>query len=233
MIPNNELPKFELKLPSSGRKTSFRPFTVREEKLLLMAVESNDNKDIIDTTLQVIQNCCLDKSLEVDKLPFFDIDYIFIALRAKSIGESITVDYTCGNCSHVFPGKIDISQHKVKKSDRKKNIDLGNMIFTMKYPNYATMKIINEDEHIINKKTAVIVGSIHYVTQKDQVYHVGKDMFEGEAFELIEGLTRGQFKKLEEFVDDFPTVVVENKTKCPKCKNESTQEYDDFTSFFV
>lgn len=234
MKPHNDLPTFEVKLPSNGKKLSMRPFTVREEKLLLMAVESGDVKDIIETTLQVVNNCIQDVTIDIDKLPFFDIDYLFITLRSKSVGEKISVEYTCSKCDAKYPSSIDMQNCKVEKnSNIKKNVDLGNMIFTMKYPTYATMKIINEDDHIINKKIEIIYGSTEYVTQKDRVYKVDVDMSKEETIELIEELTQGQFKKLEEFVDNFPSFLIESKTKCPKCKTEHIVQYKDFSRFFV
>lgn len=234
MRPNNDLPTFEVKLPSNGKKIALRPFTVKEEKLLLMAVESGDVKDIIATTLQVVNNCIQDVTIDIDKLPFFDIDYLFITLRSKSVGEKISVEYTCNKCDAKYPSNIDIQNCKIDKNSAiKKNIDLGNMVFTMKFPTYSTMKIINENEHIINKKIEIIYGSTEYVTQKDRVYKVDVDMSREETIELIEELTQGQFKKLEEFVDNFPSFLIESKTKCPKCKTEHIVQYKDFSRFFV
>lgn len=234
MKPHNDLPTFEVKLPSNGKKLSMRPFTVREEKLLLMAVESGDVKDIIETTLQVVRNCIQEGTADLDKLPFFDVDYLFIALRAKSIGEKVAVEYTCSNCDAKYKSEIDIQNCKVDKNPAiKKNIDLGNMVFTMKYPTYATMKVLNENNHDVDKKIEIIYGATEYVTQKETVYKVDVDMSKKETIELIEGLTQSQFKKLEEFVDNFPSFMVENKSKCPKCKTEHIVQYKDFSRFFV
>ena len=95
MLPKIDVPIYNVKLPSTGQELSVRPFLVKEEKMLLMAVKSDDAQEIIRTTKQVINNCIVSPEIDVDTLPFFDIDYLFIALRAKSVGESIDVNFIC------------------------------------------------------------------------------------------------------------------------------------------
>ena len=97
MLPKIDVPTYTLKLPSSEQELTVRPFLVKEEKLLLMAVKSDDPQEIIRTTKQVINNCIISPEINVDTLPFFDIDYLFIALRAKSIGETIELNFICQN----------------------------------------------------------------------------------------------------------------------------------------
>ena len=107
-LPKIDVPTYDVTLPSSGKEIRIRPFLVKEEKLLLMAVESKDSENIIKTTKQVINNCIVSGDIDLDKIPFFDVDYLFIALRAKSIGEKIEVNYRCNNnvggqpCNGVF-----------------------------------------------------------------------------------------------------------------------------------
>ena len=140
-LPKIDLPTYDVKLPSSGQIVKIRPFLVKEEKLLLMAVESDDTNEIINVTKQVINNCIINNDVNVEALPFFDVDYLFIALRAKSVGESIEVKFTCNNmvndamCNNVFPANIDIANCEIVKDDTIKNIvDLGkNIKLKMKY----------------------------------------------------------------------------------------------------
>lgn len=241
MLPKIDLPIYELKLPSNGKTVRVRPFIVKEEKLLLIALESNDNQEIINTTKQIINNCLIDEDVNVDSLPFFDIDYLFIALRAKSIGESIDIKFTCNNtlpdgnpCGATFPSKIDISNYKVNKDESIKNeIFMPNDIMVkMKYPNYTTMKLIMDNDTIINKKVGVISNSIELIKQKDKIYTT-KDLTKNELVEFVENLTQENFKKLEYFVDHFPSFVIKTSAKCSKCKYKHELEYKDFTSFFV
>ena len=238
-IPKIDLPIYELKLPSSGKEIRVRPFVVKEEKLLLMAAESDDTDEIIKTTKQIVNNCIIDEKIDIDNLPFFDIDYLFIALRAKSIGEKIDMSFTCNNtvddvtCRHVFDVPIDIADAKVVIPEKiSKKIDLGNsMIIKMKYPTYSIMKVIDSNDSIINKKIKVMANCIESISTKDKVLTT-KDFTKKEAEEYIESLTSEQFMKIEEFVDNFPYFMVELNHKCQKCGYDHHIEYRDFASFF-
>lgn len=240
MLPKIDLPIYELKLPSNGKSIKVRPFLVREEKLLLMAIESGNDEEIIETTKQVINNCLLDEEINIEKLPFFDIDYLFIALRAKSIGESISVKFTCNSyvngkvCGHTFPANIDISNcETIMREDVSSSIDLsGGISVKMKYPSYTTMKSIMDNDSVIDKKINIIAGSIERIVKGEQVYSL-KDISKEELTEFIEGLTQEQFKKLEHFVDNFPFFVIKAEADCESCGYHHHLEYKEFTSFFV
>lgn len=240
MLPKIDLPTYELKLPSSGKVVTVRPFTVKEEKLLMIAVESGSETDIINTTRQVINNCIVSDPINLDALPFFDIDYLFIALRAKSVGEAVDVKFRCEIqkdgvlCGHVFPVKIDISDVTVYKDPAAtQEIRITNtLMFKMKYPNYALMKGILDKDSVINKKVAIIVGSIDCIVEKDKVYKTN-DVPREELVKYVENLTQEQFKKLEYYIEHFPSFAVETSAKCPKCGYEHKLRYTDFTSFFV
>lgn len=240
MLPRIEQPTYEVRIPSSGKEITIRPFLVKEEKLLLMALESGEDSEIINTTKQVIRNCIIDGDVDVEKLPFFDIDYLFIALRAKSIGESIDIKFTCNNviegerCSHIFPAKIDVSKCKVIKNETvSSEVSVsGNIKIKLKYPTYSTMKAIMDDDTALNRKIKIVVGSIDYIQEKDKVFSA-KDVSKEELTTFVEGLTQDQFKKLEEYVDNFPYFVVTTESKCGKCGFDHRLEYRDFASFFV
>jgi hypothetical protein len=134
-LPELILPIYELTIPSSGKQIKVRPFVVKEEKILLMASESNDDLEIINTTIQTIKNCIVEGDVNVEKLPFFDIDYLFIALRAKSIGETVDMTFICNNqiedesiCGNKFEAPIDIGKVTVIKDDSISNeIKLSNV----------------------------------------------------------------------------------------------------------
>lgn len=240
MLPKIDLPVYDLKIPSSGKKIKVRPFTVKEEKLLLMAMESEED-DIDRTTLQVVNNCILTKGVDIEKLPFFDIDYIFIFLRAKSVGESIEVKFTCNNtteaglCSHEFPAKVDIMNYKLLKDDEiSTDIKLGpNSMVKMRYPTYSGMKkIMERDVTEIEEKVDMIADCIDMVVQGDEV-HSRKDYTKEELTEFVESLPASSFRKLEQFIENFPTFVVKVETKCPKCGFDHEIEYTEYESFFV
>lgn len=235
-----DLPIYTVKLPSNGKEVKFHPFTVKQEKLLLMAVESNNAKDIIETTKQVVNNCLLDKSINVEKLPFFDLDYLFIAMRAKSVGESVKTAFRCNNildsgneCGGRFDADLDISNIEVKnlRTDHKVQLS-GFTTVKMKYPTYAVMRQLDGEDLELSKKIKIIANSIDYIQIKDKV-HTTKDLTPSEVIKFIENLTQDQFKKLEEYIDNFPEFFVTATKKCSGCGYEHHIEYRDFTRFFM
>lgn len=239
-LPKIDLPIYELKLPSTGKQIKVRPFIVKEEKLLLMAVESKDNNEIINTTKQVITNCILEGNVNVNTLPFFDIDYLFIALRAKSIGEKIPVQYRCTTvmpdgeeCGAFFEADIDIANVEIEtKNNVSSEIQLDNdVIVKMKYPTYSIMKNLSSKDPALTNKIKVITHCIDMITKGKKVYS-SRDLSEGEILGFIEGLTQKNFKKLEEFVENFPTFYISSYHKCENCGTEHSMRYTDFVDFF-
>lgn len=238
-LPKIDLPIYDVKLPSSGKIVQIRPFLVREEKLLLMAVESDDTNEIINVTKQVINNCIVNNDVNVETLPFFDIDYLFIALRAKSVGESIEVKFTCNNivndviCNNVFPANIDIANCEIVKDDTIKSmVDLGkNIKLKMKYPNYTTMKLILDTDTVLNKQLNILAGSIDQIIDGDKI-HTSKDVTKQELLDFLEGLTKEQYNRAVEFIENFPSFVIDVNSKCTKCGFVHNVKYDEFSSFF-
>lgn len=239
-LPKIDVPTYDIRLPSNDKTVKIRPFLVKEEKLLLMAVESKDNENIIKTTKQVINNCIVAGDVDVEKLPFFDVDYLFIALRAKSVGEKIEMSYTCNNtipesgrCGGVFQADIDISHCRIDKNeDVSMDVNLSGTLFVkMKYPTYSIMKAITGNETILEKKISIIMSCVDRIVNGDKVY-TNKDFTKEELRGFIEDLTNEQYKKLEEFVDNLPTFYIESKGLCPKCQYEHNIKYTDFTRFF-
>lgn len=238
-LPKIDLPIYELTIPSTKETVSVRPFTVKEEKLLLMAVESKNIKDISSTVKQVINNCIVEGKVDLDKLPFFDIDYMFIFLRAKSIGEKQEIRLTCKNmvedheCNNVFPAVVDMGKveilsdpnitNDIKLSDKKG--------VQMKYPNYSAIKQIDTATNDIDKKTALIVACIQYIYDEKATYSA-KDYTTEEITQFVEELTEAQYKQLEEYVDNFPTFAAIVDATCDKCGFEHHVRYTDFLDFF-
>ncbi len=239
-LPKIDVPIYELQLPSSKKSVRVRPFLVKEEKLLLIAVESKDQNSIIQTTKQIISNCLIDGDVNVDKLPFFDVDYLFIALRAKSVGETVTVNFICnmytnGNkCAAKFPVDIDIGKCEVKQKENvSPTIKITDKVtIKMKYPGYEVMKRFMENEDAMSKKIKIMAASIDQIIDGSKVLS-SKDYSREELEKYIETFTEEQYKKLEYFVDNFPSFVILAEGKCPKCGFEHKLEYTDFTSFFT
>jgi hypothetical protein len=238
-LPKIDVPTYDINLPSNGKTIKIRPFLVKEEKLLLMAIESKDNENIIKTTKQVINNCIISGDIDLEKMPFFDVDYLFIALRAKSIGEKIETSYVCNNevdgqkCGGVFEADIDISNCVIQKNDDiTMDITLSSKLsIKMRYPSYSIMKMITGNESNFQKKIRIIASCIDRVVNGDKIYS-NKDFSKEELIEFIEGLINEQYKKLEEFVDNLPSFAIETSGVCPKCQFNHKIKYTDFTRFF-
>ena len=240
MLPTVDVPTYELRIPSSGKEIKIRPFLVKEEKLLLMAAESNDVNEIIRTTKQIITNCVIDGDVDVDKLPFFDIDYLFIALRAKSISESVEIGFTCNHvmpetgtkCGHHFDAEIDISNAEIIKPDTPMVFELGGKVSVkMKYPSYSIMKVIDEKGNPLERKINIIVNCIDQIVKGEKVYST-KDYTKEDLREFVENLTEENYKKLESFTSNFPSFAVKLDKTCGKCGHNHNIEYTDFESFF-
>jgi hypothetical protein len=239
-LPKIELPAYDFVIPSNGKSIRVRPFTVKEEKMILIAVEAKVPSEIITTVKQVINNCILDGDIDVDKLPFFDIDYLFIFLRAKSVGETVAVKLTCNNvledesvCGNEFLADMDIANVELIRYDGvTDDIKLGPASgVRMRYPNYGIMRKIEELPDI-DKKTHIVVSSIDYIYDKSGM-HSYKDYTTEELKEFVEGLTEENYKKLEAYVDRFPSVAAKIESKCSKCGFEHKVRYTDFFDFFI
>lgn len=204
-----------------------------------MAVKSDDAQEIVRTTKQVINNCIVSPEIDVDTLPFFDIDYLFIALRAKSVGESIDVNFICQSevdgdkCGGKFTVPIDISNIEVENND-KSRLDIvfhDDLIFKMKYPTYSVMRQIDERDDQFETKIKIIVSSIDKIFTNGQ-YYTNKDMTPAEMQEFVENLTQQQFERLESFIGNFPSFYVKGEGACVKCGKVHNVRYKDFVRFF-
>lgn len=236
-LPKISVPTYDLTIPSTKEKIKVRPFSVKEEKLLLIALESENMGEIADTVKQVINNCIIKGEVDVDKLPFFDIDYMFIFLRAKSIGESVEVKMTCNNvvdgekCGEIFEAAMDISKCDINYAENvvdeiKLDKDKG---VKMKFPTYAAMRKIEANP--VDAKTDLIIQSIDYIFDKKGVYPA-RDHSKEELTEFVEGLTEANYKKMESFVNNAPTFAVRLQHKCPKCGFNHDVRYTEFYDFF-
>lgn len=237
-LPKIDLPIYQLTIPSSGKTISVRPFVVKEEKLLLMALESKNPVDIVSTVKQVINNCIQD-DVDVDKLTFFDIDYMFIFLRAKSVGETVTVTLTCNNkledgnkCGNVFETEMDIGNVDIIRPEQPNQISLsGKTGVRLRYPSYDIMRRL-ENLQSVDRATEVIVASIDYIFDENGMYK-HTDYSKEELTEFVENLTEEQYQKLEDWTNNFPTVAAILQGKCTKCGFEHKVRYTDFLDFFT
>lgn len=236
-LPKLNAPIYDLTIPSTGNPIRVRPILVREEKLLLMALQSNDDNDIIQTTKDVIKACIIDEDIDIEKLPFYDVDYLFIALRAKSVGNNVDIKFTCKNtvdeeiCGATFPAKIDVSNVRVKKTPVDETIQIDKLKVKLRVPSYTDLRILDSFDDI-DKPTHIIATCIEYIMDGDKI-HTRKDVSQQELVQFVENLTQEQYSKFLHFVDNFPSFVVESTATCTKCGFNHHLEYTDFQSFFA
>lgn len=244
MLPKIDVPVFSINLISNGKEVKFRPFTVKEEKLFLMANESKDLKTIIDTTKQVLNNCIISE-IDVDRLPVFDIEYLFLNIRARSVNEIINLNYKCNNdikneededthkCGHVAQFDLNILDIKPKSDNKvESRIQITDKVgMVMRYPNFNTIKKYDGENEtaVILKLTA---DCIEYIYDGDQIYYA-KDTSEEELIEFIESMQSKDLEKVKEFFDNMPKISKDLDFKCKKCGYEEKIIVEGLESFFV
>jgi hypothetical protein len=239
-LPKIATPTYDLELPSTGKKIKYRPFLVKEEKILLLALESQDTKTITNAIKQVLKDCIITKAVNVENLPTFDIEYIFLNVRGKSVGESIDLIVTCSDDGETqVPVTVYVDEISVVK-DPKHNTDIkldDNLVLRMKYPSLEQFVKSNFDfsteqsSSNIEKSFEIISSCIDIIFTKDESWSAS-DCTKKELIDFIEGMNSNQFKMIETFFDTMPklshTITVVN----PKTKIENTVVLEGLTSFF-
>ena len=235
-LPKISTPTYELVLPSSGRKIKYRPFLVKEEKILIIALESQDQKQIATAIKQILSACILTKGTKVEKLSTFDIEYLFLNVRGKSVGEQIEVMVTCPDDGKTqVPLTIDIDTIKVKKSkDHKTDIKLDEK-YTMKmrYPSLDEFIKSNfsVDQMKVDDTFDLIASCIDQVYSEEESW-THEDCTQKELSEFLEQLNSGQFKEVEEFFNTMPKLTHTVKVKNPNTGVESDVLLEGLQNFF-
>ena len=238
-LPKITTPIYELELPSNGKKIKYRPFLVKEEKILILALESEDMKEITNAIVQILSECILTKSIKISELSMFDIEYLFLNVRSRSIGEKIEVTVTCPDDSETKVNMdIDIESIKIQKDKNHSNIiKLDNDIsMKMKYPSLDQFVEnnfeFNSEDTDVDKSLSMIISCIDMVYTQEECWSA-VDCTKKELQEFVEQMNTKQFKEIEEFFTTMPklshTIVVKN----PKTKVESEVVLEGLASFFT
>ena len=241
MLPKIDTPVYETKLISSGKKVKFRPFLVKEQKLLLMAFESNDTKETINIVKQILNNCLLTK-VDIDELPSFDIENLFLQLRARSVGETISLKYNCNNiiendkkCNGIVQFDLNLLElEPIKETKHSNKIEITNKLgIVMKYPSFSNINIdIVNEENEIEKTIELITKCIDYIYDNEQIYYA-KDSTKEELIEFVENLQQDDLEKIQNFFLTMPKIKKELNFKCPKCNYEEKLNVEGLQNFFV
>ena len=236
-LPTIAVPEYTLTVPSTGKEVKYRPFLVKEEKILLLAMESEKTEEIINATKTIITNCVYG-NIDVDEMPTFDVEFIFLQLRGKAKGEIIDLKYKCPKCESEIPIAINIDDIKVieKNKEHTKDIKLNEELgVMMKYPNLSLQTKIaaaTEDKPEIEGLFETLAACIDYIYDKETTYP-SKDHTEKEMTDFLESLTDDQFQKLSKFFETSPTLRHEvelhckNKGKVPKGEKKKECGYKE------
>lgn len=244
-LPKIDTPVFELSLPSDGTKVKYRPFLVKEQKILLIALEADDQKAVLTAVKQIVNNCAIEPKVDVEKMPMFDLEYFFLRLRAKSIGEEIEMNLRHptrfnskgAECDHSTPFKLnllDVEVHKTIKHTDKIILDETTGIgVKFKYPNgeMATSFTVDESGSQMDVAADAMINCIDYIFDKDNVYKK-EDSTKEELVDFIDNLQQEQFQKLGQFFDTMPKLKHTLKWKCQKCGCDDDVTLEGMASFF-
>ena len=236
-LPTIATPTYELELPSSKQLLNYRPFLVKEEKLLVLALESEDNKQITTAIKTVIKNCISTKGIKVETLPTFDIEYLFLNIRGKSVGEELEVNIICPDDEVTeVPVTIDLDDIQVQKVDDHTNqikID-NNIMMEMKYPSLDQFIKNNFDfkeGNQMDQSFDLIASCIDKIYTEDEVWSTA-DCTKKEVKEFLESMNSSQFKDIEKFFETMPKLQHTITVKNPKTKVESEVVLEGLASFF-
>ena len=236
-LPKIVTPTYELELPSSGQTIKYRPFLVKEEKVLVLAMESEDTKQITNAIKAVLKSCVQTKGVKVETLPTFDIEYLFLNIRGKSVGETLEVNIICPDDGETtVPVDIDLDLIQVEKSDDHSNkIKLdSNLMMEMKYPSLDQFIKNNFDfkeENQMDQSFALIATCIDKIYSEEEVWATA-DCTKKEVNEFLESMNSSQFKEIEKFFETMPKLQHTVQVTNPNTKVKSEVLLEGLASFF-
>ena len=243
MLPKLDVPIFELKLVSTGKNIRFRPFLVKEQKLLLMATQSEDEKDMVRVIRQIVKNCVIDE-LNVDTLPAFDLEYLFLNLRARSVNEVVELRYRCNNtikdengedktCNNLEKFEVNILDVApiVLPEHTKKIMFNDKLGIVMKYPTFEMLyELVDKTEEEIMFE--ILPNCVDNIFDEDSVYYA-KDTPKEELLEFLDNLQQKDMEKIQKFFRTIPRLRKEVDFHCRKCGYEEKINVEGLQSFFV
>ena len=236
-LPTIVTPTYELELPSSGKKIKYRPFLVKEEKLLVLALESEDNKEISTAIKAVLKSCIQTRGIKVEQLPTFDIEYLFLNIRGKSVGEDIEVNLVCPDDKKTqVPVTINIDDVQIQRTKGHTNkIKLDpTLMMEMKYPSLAEFIKNNFDfseGNVMDQSFDLIASCIDKIYNAEEVW-AAADCTKKEITTFLESMNTTQFKEIEKFFETMPKLSHTVKITNPNTNVESEVVMERLSSFF-
>jgi hypothetical protein len=237
-LPKIATPIYELEIPSLKKKIRYRPFLVKEEKILIIALESEDSKQIANAVKNVISNCILSKGIKVEDLATFDIEYLFLNIRGKSVGETVDVLITCPDDGETqVPTSINLDEIDVESNpEHSRDIKLDETLtLRMRYPSMMEFIKNNFDSSesvSVDDTFDLIVSCIDQIYSEEESW-IASDSTKKELLEFVEQLSSKQFKEVEKFFDTMPKLSHTIKIKNPNTKVESEVVLEGLSAFFA
>lgn len=238
MLPKLETPTYEITLPLSKKKIKYRPFLVKEQKHLLMAMESKDTEEIHRTIKDILETCTLTEKIDVDSLPIIDVEYYFLMMRAKSVGEVVQSRYRCNNqvdgksCNNIMEKDINLMDVKIQSNDINPEIQLTDKItLKLKYPEFGIVKDSLKYESDSEVTFNLIASSIDYIYDGEQFYYAKESSHE-ELMEFVESMNQSQFSRIENFFNNLPKMKETIEMTCNKCGYHHKFDVEGLENFF-
>ena len=234
MLPILATPKYDMIVPSTGKPITYRPYVVKEEKILLIAMESKDNNQIEKAVLDIIERC-IESDIDLDKLTTFDIEYMFVTLRSKSVGEGIKINPSCEHCKTDNLVKIDIDKVTVSNLD-KADVDLhykltDDISLDLKWQTMKDRNRIIESESETETIIQMIANSIDTVYSGEEIMTIGNTPKQ-EVIDFVESLNTDQFAGIVEILSKVPYLSYDVKFDCVKCEKGNTIGLSGLIDFF-
>ena len=237
-LPKIATPTYELELPSTGKTIKFRPFLVKEEKLLVLALESDDSKEITNAIKAVLKDCIQTRGVKVETLPTFDIEYLFLNIRGKSVGEDIEVSVLCPDDGETYTEvQINIDEIKVEKDKKHTNqIKLDDtLMMELRYPSLDQFVKSNfnfNDDNQVDQSFDLIASCVDKISSEEEAW-TSDDFTKKEVTEFLEQMNSAQFKEIESFFVTMPKLSHEVEVINPKTKKKSKVVLEGLASFFA
>lgn len=230
-LPKLNTPTYTMTIPSTNQEIDFRPYLVKEEKVLMIAMESDDGKQITKAIKDIVQACTMDK-VDANKLTLFDIEYMFAKLRSKSVGETSKVTLPCSKCEHTNEVTINIEELKTSEMPDSKIELTSDTGLIMKYPSMVDyLDLVESDMETIDKLFGLVAISIEEIYAGDEVFDT-KSQSKAEVIEFVESLNAQQFAKVKQFIDNMPQATIDVEFKCESCGHDNSIGLRGLRNFF-
>lgn len=227
----NDVPSYDMIIPSTGEQVTFRPFLVKEQKVLLMALEAQDTKQILRAITDTIK-ACVNDNINPNTLATFDLEYMFSQIRAKSVGETSEVLLACGQCDHENKVTVNISDIKVDVTGIEKNIKLNDQYtIQMRYPRYDLLADENAENNAAENMIKMIIGCLDKLLTNDEIISFD-DETEEEVKTFVDNLTATQLQAVMEFINSIPAVQHKVDFDCEECGTNNEITLKGIADFF-